>query len=227
MHYGEGLAAIIVEPVAGEHGRRPAGAGYLETLRRLCDASGALLDLRRGDHRLPRRARRRAGAVRRHARPDGARQDRRRRAAARGVRRPRGDHGSARAGRPRLPGRHARRATRSRRRRGSRCCAGCATAPSTTSSSASAARLEEGLAPFGRVQRVGALLTLFMTDGAGAQLRGRAGVRHRALRRALPPPARAGRLLPAVAVRGALPLDAPTATRTIERTIAAVATFAA
>jgi glutamate-1-semialdehyde 2,1-aminomutase len=28
----------------------------------------------------------------------------------------------------------------------------------------SAALLEEGLAPFGRVQRVGALLTLFMTD---------------------------------------------------------------
>jgi glutamate-1-semialdehyde 2,1-aminomutase len=27
-----------------------------------------------------------------------------------------------------------------------------------------AARLEDGLAPFGRVQRVGALLTLFMTD---------------------------------------------------------------
>ena len=37
---------------------------------------------------------------------------------------------------------------------------------------------------------------------AGAQLRRRAGVRHRALRRALPPPARARRLPRAVAVRG-------------------------
>src|SRR5262249_54955427 len=41
--YGEGLAAIIVEPVAGNMGVVPPVRGYLETLRRLCDASGALL----------------------------------------------------------------------------------------------------------------------------------------------------------------------------------------
>jgi glutamate-1-semialdehyde 2,1-aminomutase len=41
--YGEGLAAVIVEPVAGNMGVVPPEPGYLETLRALCDASGALL----------------------------------------------------------------------------------------------------------------------------------------------------------------------------------------
>ena len=42
-HYGEGLAAIVVEPVAGNMGVVPPAAGFLEALRQLCDASGALL----------------------------------------------------------------------------------------------------------------------------------------------------------------------------------------
>jgi len=41
--YGEGLAAIIVEPVAGNMGCVPPEPGFLEALRLLCDASGALL----------------------------------------------------------------------------------------------------------------------------------------------------------------------------------------
>jgi glutamate-1-semialdehyde 2,1-aminomutase len=41
--YGEGLAAIIVEPVAGNMGCVPPAPGFLEALRALCDASGALL----------------------------------------------------------------------------------------------------------------------------------------------------------------------------------------
>jgi glutamate-1-semialdehyde 2,1-aminomutase len=41
--YGEGLAAILVEPVAGNMGVVPPVAGFLEALRTLCDASGALL----------------------------------------------------------------------------------------------------------------------------------------------------------------------------------------
>jgi glutamate-1-semialdehyde 2,1-aminomutase len=41
--YGEGLAAIIVEPVAGNMGVVPPLPGFLEALRALCDASGALL----------------------------------------------------------------------------------------------------------------------------------------------------------------------------------------
>src|SRR5881227_1654856 len=41
--YGEGLAAVIVEPVAGNMGVVPPQPGFLEGLRTLCDASGALL----------------------------------------------------------------------------------------------------------------------------------------------------------------------------------------
>jgi glutamate-1-semialdehyde 2,1-aminomutase len=41
--YGEGLAAIFVEPVAGNMGVVPPEPGFLEALQRLCDASGALL----------------------------------------------------------------------------------------------------------------------------------------------------------------------------------------
>ena len=121
-----------------EHGRRPAGGrlprGAARALRRV----GRAARVRRGDHRLPRRPRRRAGALRRHARPDDPRQDRRRRPPARRVRRPRRRDGPARAVRPRLPGRARSRAIRSRPRRASRCCGGCATRPSTTSSSAAA-----------------------------------------------------------------------------------------
>jgi glutamate-1-semialdehyde 2,1-aminomutase len=41
--HGEGLAAIIVEPVAGNAGVVPPAPGFLAALRALCDASGALL----------------------------------------------------------------------------------------------------------------------------------------------------------------------------------------
>ena len=41
--WGEGLAAVIVEPVAGNMGVVPPAEGFLEVLRQLCDASGALL----------------------------------------------------------------------------------------------------------------------------------------------------------------------------------------
>jgi glutamate-1-semialdehyde 2,1-aminomutase len=43
LRYGEGLAAIIVEPIAGNMGVVPPADGFLEALRQLCDASGALL----------------------------------------------------------------------------------------------------------------------------------------------------------------------------------------
>ncbi|MBV8598146.1 MAG: glutamate-1-semialdehyde 2,1-aminomutase, partial [Actinobacteria bacterium] len=43
MRYGEGLAAIIVEPVAGNMGVVPPADGFLDAVRALCDASGALL----------------------------------------------------------------------------------------------------------------------------------------------------------------------------------------
>jgi glutamate-1-semialdehyde 2,1-aminomutase len=41
--YGEGLACVIVEPVAGNMGVVSPEPGFLEGLRQLCDASGALL----------------------------------------------------------------------------------------------------------------------------------------------------------------------------------------
>jgi glutamate-1-semialdehyde 2,1-aminomutase len=41
--YGEGLACVIVEPVAGNMGVVPPAPGFLAALRQLCDASGALL----------------------------------------------------------------------------------------------------------------------------------------------------------------------------------------
>jgi glutamate-1-semialdehyde 2,1-aminomutase len=41
--WGEGLACVIVEPVAGNMGVVPPDPGFLEALRALCDASGALL----------------------------------------------------------------------------------------------------------------------------------------------------------------------------------------
>jgi len=41
--YGEGLACVIVEPVAGNMGVVPPEPGFLEALRSLCDAAGALL----------------------------------------------------------------------------------------------------------------------------------------------------------------------------------------
>jgi glutamate-1-semialdehyde 2,1-aminomutase len=41
--YGEGLAAIIVEPVAGNMGVVPPAPGFLQTLRKLADAAGSLL----------------------------------------------------------------------------------------------------------------------------------------------------------------------------------------
>jgi glutamate-1-semialdehyde 2,1-aminomutase len=41
--YGEGLACVLVEPVAGNMGVVPPEPGFLDALRRLCDASGALL----------------------------------------------------------------------------------------------------------------------------------------------------------------------------------------
>jgi glutamate-1-semialdehyde 2,1-aminomutase len=43
LRYGEGLACILVEPVAGNMGVVRPERGFLEALRELCDASGALL----------------------------------------------------------------------------------------------------------------------------------------------------------------------------------------
>ena len=105
--HGDQLAAVLVEPIAANMGlvaprrRLPRGAA------RALHAHRRAARVRRGDHRLPRRAGRRAGQVRHHARPLDLRQGHRRRAPARrGRRRGRG-HGRARPARPRVPGGHA------------------------------------------------------------------------------------------------------------------------
>ena len=67
--YGEGLAAVIVEPVAGTWAssrRRRASSRRCARSRRL----GRAARLRRGHHGLPRRARRSPGALRGDAGPD-------------------------------------------------------------------------------------------------------------------------------------------------------------
>jgi glutamate-1-semialdehyde 2,1-aminomutase len=162
--YGEGLAAILVEPVAGNMGVVPPEAGFLEALRALCDASGALLvfdEVITGFRVARGGAQERFGVI-----PDltilgkiaggglplaafGGRADVMDRLA------PSGDvyQAGTLSGNPLATAAGLSVVRRLRdeavyeelERLG--------------------ARLEAGLAPFGRVQRVGAMATLFMTDG--------------------------------------------------------------
>ena len=99
------FAAVLCRAVPGQHGSRPAGHGVPRAAARAVQRARHAARVRRGDHRLPRLARRRPGAVRRHARPDRDGQGDRRRAPRRGLRRLEGADGAGRAGRERLPGR--------------------------------------------------------------------------------------------------------------------------
>ena len=72
------VACVIVEPVAANMNLVPPAPGFLAGLRTACDAAGALLDLRRGHHRFPLRARRGHGMVGGHPRPVVLRQGHRR-----------------------------------------------------------------------------------------------------------------------------------------------------
>ena len=192
-----------------EHGLRPAGAGLPRGAAR-CSATrrGALLvfdEVITGFRVARGGAQERFGVT---ARPDDPRQDRRRRPAARGVRRARRGDGAARAGRATStrPGRSP--GTRSRPRPGSRCCAGCATRPSTRSSSAARARLEDGpraVRPRAARRRDAHALRRRDEPVDAASTR----ARHRALRRALPRPARARHLRRAEPVRVPVPLARP------------------
>ena len=74
---------VIVEPVPGNMGVVPAAARLPALLRSLCDEHGALLIFDEVITGFRVALRRRAGALRRHARPHLPRQDRRRRPAAR------------------------------------------------------------------------------------------------------------------------------------------------
>ena len=101
------IAAVFVEPIAGNMGVVAPRDGFLEGLRALCDREGALLVFDEVISGFRAGGRRRAAGVRRQAGPDLPRQDHRRRAAGRRVRRPRGRDGAGRAGGPGLSGRHA------------------------------------------------------------------------------------------------------------------------
>ncbi len=106
---GDEIAALIVEPVAGNMGVVPPAPGFLEACRETLHGLRRRTDLRRSHHRVPRRLGRGAGAVRRAARPDHAGQDHRRRPPRRRLRRPPRDHGDGGAARLDLPGGHALR----------------------------------------------------------------------------------------------------------------------
>ena len=159
-----GWPAIIVEPVAGNMGVVPPEPGFLEALRTALRRVGRAARLRRGDHRVPGRARRRAGALRRPAdltilgkivggglplAAFGGRAELMERLA------PAGDvyQAGTLSGNPLATAAGLSVLRRLRdpavydelERRG--------------------ARLEEGARPLGRVQRVGAMLTLFCRDG--------------------------------------------------------------
>ena len=81
------VAALIVEPVPANMGVVPPEDGYLEGLRAPLRRARRAAGLRRGDHRIPDRARRRPGALRSHPRSHGARQGDGRRVPVRRVRR--------------------------------------------------------------------------------------------------------------------------------------------
>ena len=89
------LAAIIVEPVLGSGGVLPASERVPRVSPR-ADARRRRAARLRRDHLVPRRLPRRAGPLRRDARPDHTGQDHRRRAAGRRARRPRGRDGALR-----------------------------------------------------------------------------------------------------------------------------------
>src|SRR5829696_8514389 len=163
--YGEGLAAVLVEPVAGNMGVVPPEPGFLEALRALCDASGALLIF---DEVITGFRVARGGAQARfRVLPDltilgkivggglpaaafGGRADVMERLA------PAGDvyQAGTLSGNPlaTAAGRSVLRRLRD---------------PEVYEElERKGARLEAGLTPFGRVQRVGAMATLFLQDGA-------------------------------------------------------------
>lgn len=166
--WGEGLAAIVVEPVAGNMGVVPPAPGFLETLRALCDASGALLvfdEVITGFRVARGGAQERFGVL-----PDltilgkivggglplaafGGR------AEVMGHLAPVGDvyQAGTLSGNPLATA--AGLAVLRRLRE-----------PGVYEQlEATAAELEAGLAPYGRVQRVGAMLTLFLHDGPVAR----------------------------------------------------------
>ena len=160
------VAAVIVEPVAGNMGVVPPEPGFLEGLRAECDRVGALLVF---DEVITGFRVARGGAQERFGvRPDltDAREDRRRRPPGGRVRRAARRDGAARAGGRRVPGGDA---LREPARDGGRAVRAAATAGSgrVRGARGASARLARAVSPAsGRcVQRVGAMLTVFCQPG--------------------------------------------------------------
>ncbi len=101
------VAAVIVEPVAGNMGVVPPVEGFLQGLRELCRANGAILvfDEVMTGFRVSRR--RSSGALWRRCRPHDAREGDWRRTSRRSLRRKAGPDGADRARGLRLPGRNS------------------------------------------------------------------------------------------------------------------------
>ena len=188
------LAAILAEPYPANMGLVPPAPGFLELLRERATQTGALLvfdEVITGFRVAPGGAQELTGVL-----PDldGHGQGHRRRPARGGLRRAARADGAHRAGRRRLPGRHAvGQSARRRRRPGD--AARCSTTPPTrrwprrTEALAAGLREAAGDAPVQVVTAPG-LLTVFFSGRAGPRLRGRAGVRPRGLRRLVPRAAR-------------------------------------
>ena len=163
--YGEGLAAIVVEPIAGNMGCVPPVPGFLDALRMLADATGALLvfdEVMTGFRVARGGAQERYGVL-----PDltilgkivggglpaaafGGRADLMERLA------PSGDvyQAGTLSGNPLATAAGVSVLRRLRE-------------PAVYDElERTSARLEDGLAPFGIVQRVGGMLTLFCHDGS-------------------------------------------------------------
>ena len=92
---GNGIAAVIVEPVAGNMNCVPPLPGFLEGLRRISRSIRQPAHLRRGHDRFPGRTFGCPGALRDRPRPHHARQGDRRRTAGRRLRGSRRDHGTS------------------------------------------------------------------------------------------------------------------------------------
>ena len=166
------IAAVIVEPVAGNMGVVPPADGYLAGLPRAHRRARRAAHLRRGHHRLPGRLRRRHRPLRGHPGPRHGRQDRRRRPARRGVRRPSRRHGPAGPGRRRLPGRAPSAGTRWPWPPACGSWRSCARPGTYERLEQAGARLGDGLLAAARAtghevcaNRIGLMMTMFFTAG--------------------------------------------------------------
>ena len=175
--HGPRIAGVIFEPVVGNMGFVVPTPEFLAALARADAAARRAVDLRRSDDRLSRRLRRRTAAARHPARPDDARQDRRRRPAGRRLRRPGRDHGP-RAARPAKSFRPARSAAirwppppaspRSARSATIRPTTGSNNSPRDLAAGLRAAATAAGVPH--QFARVGSMLTLFFNGRAGHRL---------------------------------------------------------